>query len=357
MERVPITTTVMLIRLNGIVDRELAFRFLPLYLLSQTEFEYFYLDHQFPNAETKDEAETLTEAPRLPDGSITSLRYNEICRGVTGEFFKNSIQLDIWVNNTKLAIKLSKASIHIAGTAHRAEGEAAARFLVAELNRIQNTVIPSIIVEEWMAALFEILCRAEEECPDINAIDQTVRDTVWTKLVAVHTDPAPEMLALVESMFTDYINNFARTILLALPLLDVTSESELCTPDLSIAVIEIPMINHNYALGYNVRLGKLHKLINSLDNGWVSYYRPDENDAVRIHIPYVSNNPEKRKNHYSIIVYRTGSVTQSTNDTAQTDDIYAAMMALCRENENLIRNPWKTTKQKEVKVLRRKKIK
>jgi hypothetical protein len=105
------------------------------------------------------------------------------------------------------------------------------------------------------------------------------------------------------------------------------------------------MINYNYSLECRIDLGKLSEIINSYDKFFSVYDSDAPNCGLNIQIPYdeIKNRPKnhnKEVPHHSIMVYKTGNITQSGPEHELNRDIYYKFISIIKQHINDIRSPF-----------------
>lgn len=325
-----VTTMTIVSALSGEID------YLKFYRILQT----IYKTYPFIKSLGKDKL-PFCEKP----GTIISIRGPNGERGVkTGKSpFKNAITMDMATSTKNVSIKLSKKSIHISGANSFTDGEEAVGYIMEKLTRVQNMIdrlngdddkkgaFFDWMVEKTKGSNFNVRVVTKKEYGAINIYFENFipENTINTSLPEEH-DFDKEIVDYLASFFPEF--DFHREFV---EFLAYFFDLDHVIKGVNILGTEMAMVNYNYKLGFQVDRLKLDQFING-NNGFLSRYNNSLATCVTIELPYIPNPNsiiKRKKNkvpHHTILVYKSGSVTFSANDTEKAEETYNLFIDVIR---------------------------
>lgn len=230
----------------------------------------------------------------MKNGPIVSVSFDGISRGIKKKDFRNSITLYITQNFDKtLSVKISKNKLHICG--------------ITSFQRAHETV------EYIISILRDIIKNVNElkKIPKIKFIKESYLDNK-NDFVKKYRH---------EYNNIDYLNF----------LYWIYEVENIINGELTITNLKEAMINYNYDIGFPINRWNLFLLFNDKkDEGFYTYYNNSINYSVII--VYKDDN----NNFHTIIVYKSGLVTQSGKKINEIKALYNKFMNIIYNNKDKI---------------------
>ncbi len=230
----------------------------------------------------------------MKNGPIVSVSFDGISRGIKKKDFRNSITLYINQSIDKtVSVKISKNKIHICG--------------------ITNFESAYIIV----AYIIDVISKIIREVDEIKKIP---------KIKFIKDAYLNDKYDFVKSYRNEYNNvNYLNFLYWLYNLEDIV------VGNLKIISLKEAMINYNYDIGFPVDRWNLFLLFNDKKHeGFYTYYNNSINYSVIIIYK------DQFSNFHTIIVYKSGLVTQSGKKISEIKNLYNKFMSIVYENKNKI---------------------
>ena len=323
------TTRTILFQFTGQVDLELLAQTLPL------------VPMVFDKAWRRGTKPKVTQFP--PYGCIYSVRYANVCRGVWGPPFKNSVMVDISLGNQSVNVKISKKSIHICGIRAKPMGHKLSQLLldyaarahtqlqafsaltpdvqaqllaaVLEGTRGATTTFPKYVVrkvqykEKFKARRFEEGTETVLACKPLDAAATAGHVGVNTDIVVWISEMLRELRRHEDvAAWLEWLRGAAGRRLFGGDALVLDPEPHNV------------MINCSYSLGFPIKKDILKQIIDQRDD-FVAHYDNTIDYYVNVELVYdddelvnqrVLVSKKKRLAVHTFIVYDSGHVMQSS---------------------------------------------
>lgn len=328
-ERLQVTTMTLVIKLSGNIDVNSA-----VYL-----FPVIYVPVKNGRASSKCKL-PKSEIP----GTIFSARRKGFARGVvrnTSNPFKNAATIDISTSRKNVSIKLSPHSVQLCGASCKMDGTEAVDQIILHLERMEGIIakMKKLPTEAINAANWVKSASKGEKIPQVGEAETEVEE----HYVKIPTCAPPETL---RRDFVEVFLPLCDDFLYHRPLcavFDHILNLEKIITDGPVRILNMGevMVNYNYSLGFEVNRTMLNKYIDGR-NGFISRYNNALASSVTIELPYPPRGDavaRRRKNkipHHTLLVYKSGSVTQSGPGEALMRDAYYLFMETIREIRNFI---------------------
>lgn len=325
-----ITTTTLILQLEGQVVPEAAFQLLPITRV---------------NMPVKRSA-AKCKLPHCPTpGAILSMKFKNSTRGVVRSIkrpFKNAVTIDISTSKKNISVKLSDFKMQICGAPSKEDGHEAATLIIQHMKYIQYVLYkmrdnPKLTLEiiEWVNenTKGELVERTKWEDVGVLKVAKTFTDYIVvypSKSIPAHFDY--EIAMFIAGMCADFYyhsdmlvkTNFMPNVV------------DIISPNLSIKAIDYAMVNYNFDIGFRIDRERLDMFINER-NGFFSRYNNEHATCVTVEFPYVpeeNGNIKIKKNKVhkiSFLNYSSGMTTLSSNGNSITRDVYYLYMNTIRE--------------------------
>lgn len=324
-----ITMMTVIFNIEGGVQIEEAFHFLPITFINATK----KIKGKVPNH-------------RIP-GKIVSLRYKDKVRGMNiGKAFANSVAVDMSMKDKVISMKLCTGKIQSCGAQSIEAAVKAANFLLKHLTDTQRMIdsmricknLPEVI--QWV----KDLTRGEEYYG--TKITKNSKIVIVEKYLDHVIDWKDEKMPyrFIKSI-VDYLLSFAYEyeshrefsdkLDLIASLVDVVRTAP------KIAAYRCAMVNYNYNLGFLVDREALNSIINDTPEcGMSARYNNILMTSVIVEIPYETEETvykKKKASKITFLVYRTGSVTLSGLGGEIAERAYLKFMNFISEYYDLIK--------------------
>lgn len=226
-------------------------------------------------------------------GPIISVSYDGVSRGIKKKDFRNSITLYINFNKKVISVKISKNKIHLCG----------------------------ITSFEGANELIEIIINLLEDIlNNVNRIKQQHKINFVKTAYLYNTDD------FIKCFRNEYTEKDFLKFLYWLYNLD-----DIIIGELKVLNLKEAMINYNYDLGFSINRWELFSLFSDLEYmGFYCNYNNSINYSVII--IYKDND----NNFHTIIVYKSGLVTQSGKKIEQIERLYNIFMDIIFKNKSKI---------------------
>lgn len=301
-----ITTITMVFRMKGEIDLHTLFPLLPI-----TKLDLPVKSGRSSNVKN-------FKIPVLaPAGSIVSARVEDqvlgIVRSTSKKAFKNSITLDMAIKTKYINMKVSRQTIQMTGPKSIDNGKEAVVYLIKHIYHI-NSMLRQMYTNpiERDAAIEWVLANTKS-----SDTYMMYEDGDWDIDYGVEmpTCPIPDNINKIFADFllshiTKYDSYLTYTLFLNLIK---NKKSCIITQPYDIGKVEIGTININYSLNFMIDRHKLVNLINGR-NGFLARFVNSIETKASIELPCPELGPRGSKNKqpsHSILVYRSGKVTQS----------------------------------------------
>lgn len=341
-DKLEVSNMVIIVQLSHDIDNNLAFHLLPITKMA------------LPVVTGKNKC-------KLPHcsvpGSMISIRHRDKVRGLvtsTSNAFKNAVNIDISIARKNISVKLSGSNkMQMCGAKSLNDGIEAAQYIVEHLTRIQR-ILDSMnadpnLTQKTIDWVTEATCG-----PDV-IVKQY--ETVGTGTIKLNVPKYTTMSSIVipsdAEIPSDMNCDLARYLLqLAVDYehhdmfkskIDFLPNLSFVAPlDLKVSAAESATVNFNYSLGFEIDREALNEEIQNY--GFDSRYNPAmRRYDVAIELPYTPDpnsiiNREKKGKvpHHTLMVYRTGSVTQSGPNVELAKDVYYRFMSAISEIRPII---------------------
>jgi len=295
-------------------------------------------------------------------GSILSLRFAGYTRGiyrsVSKTHFRNSITIDISTKVKNISLKLSESKIQMCGPTSMEMGKEAISHLFNHIRKIQEELeymqsVPNDTMStvKWLTihTKGEPTTRELKEVKQCKNVNLAVVETYDDFKVVI---PSEEDLCKAEkggSIDRRVANFFLRLC----P--EFNYHSELCedfdhvldldyvlSGDLKCGTIFKAMVNYNYRLGFKINRSRLKTVFSESEDKWTARFDPRLDHTVTLQIPYevpermrFMRKPNKVHCH-TLMVQKSGVVTQSGPDDEMMKEAYLAFMKLIQQNKKYI---------------------
>ena len=308
-ENLKVTTMTIVMPLTGSVDLDLVY---PLLEITRLDM---------PDGKRKSGKRKIPFTGIL--GAILSARYKGHSRGIVknsnGNYFRNSITIDIGTAEKNINMKLSKNKIHMCGATSSAQAMSAANLLIGHLYSIQEILDHMEANPEVTQRTFDWLrvsLKGEEmEVPSFTiSMDQV--EPIIANMIATPTSLPDDVDKLVHDFLIKQTPNFWCHQDFCSHLDWIRNVKRVIVPPIGVIEVQKIMVNYNYDLGFGINRWNLFNKINGL-NGFAARYNNASDHSVTVELPYVvpegmKINRRKDKVHCHIfIVYKSGLVTQS----------------------------------------------
>lgn len=196
---------------------------------------------------------------RHPSGSISSLRWRKICRGAPGEFFRNSITVDLWNEMKSVSIKISEKKLQMCGSKTMEMGEGAAYKIIEIINEsvrfIRNCRANPIIFDNaylWLRAN----CRGKKVKREVESV---VDDMVCVNEVSDYEIEWPRVKSapkkyryFVENMIERMDDLWNYSDMIYYYSFFKTADPLVISEKLIVTKVGRSMVNKNYNLGFPI---------------------------------------------------------------------------------------------------------
>lgn len=330
-EDLNVTTMTVLVSLIGTINRETAFNLLPIIKIDMPVRKSYSSKCKLPHCSKP--------------GSILSMSYRHKRRGIIkteAAAFRNSCTLEISLQTKNVNVKLSPKSLYITGARSKDHGYETATYIMTYLKQAQNIIEKIKHERPLMDEIVEWVIK-NTKGPAISRRTETVTASGVT--LVIHKEDnllsypltAPiEMDYEILSVLLDMMGDFEHHSEYCKKLKYLYEVSNVISPDLGIASVEEVMVNYNYSLGFEVMRDALSDHMNT-EPGFSASFNKDLVTYVLIEVQYTTDKTSKiqrRKNkipHHSILVYRSGSVTQSGPNKESVQKVYYEFMNIIQK--------------------------
>lgn len=314
-----ITTMTLIFRMRGLIDIDTIFPLLPIKRISSEEYRTINKRVNVKNL----------KIPLVKPGSIISAKYKDQKRGLivsNSKPFKNSISMYISTQMKYINMKISPHTIQITGAKSFANGREAVNHFVNHIYNIHDNLRNmNENPEERDKAVEWILkkSRGFSFLKDLENGEKILSDRL--ELVDYNSEEnKSEFIKFLSSYIIDfkdpeyiengsYQNDDYNTYKIFLNLLK-QRDSCIVEHPYKIRKMDISTLNINYSLGFLVDRQKLYELINGREGFSAEYHNTIVNRCtILLPCPELPPNGTKNKKPvHSILVYRSGAVTQSS---------------------------------------------
>lgn len=330
-DSIPITTTVMMVKIEGIIVYKNAFFLLKI--------------HRIPDFKIRSKRKIKIPHPGN-SGLITSASYNGITRGIVkkpnGKPMKHTVILDISTKSQNVNLGVSASIIRVCGVTHDIIAIEAVNHLFDnlhwiqdELDYIQSHLIEAEQVINWLenntkGDKYRVV-KGTDILTDGDTFEEVFGLTYPNKIPYSIDNRIAKFMLLY---FLDYVYDadyYPRhdhycirlksilTIKYVIGTQDDKDKSIIVKSNekLKILNIKLVMVNHTFNLGFEINRLRLAEEINQIGN-FVANHDPNINKSVTINYfytlpdelkPYVVD--KRHTGRISLIVYKVGSVTLS----------------------------------------------
>lgn len=293
-----------------------------------------------------------------PYGCVYSAKYYIYIRGVditkSKRIFRNSITMYVETDKKVINAKLSTNNIQMCGGTHINDGLEMANILIDHIYKIKN-MIKKIYdnYEEANKARNFILELTKGEIIDrdkeVNLSERlfeidSIKDYICTK-IPKHYIPPKDINKDFFYFFAQYTeqqyhSDFQEKLDWIFKYQDVLYGLDRIAPK----IINTSMVNINYKLGFPINRFYLALYLDKQD-GMFAKFNNCCMPYASIEIPLISQIPkaiDKGKiDYHTIIIYRSGSITQSGQGGAQMEEVYCRFMRnIHKYKEELIKPEW-----------------
>jgi|SRR6056297_162436 len=341
-----ITTITAICDMKGDIDQETFFNLLPITKIETSP------DNEKSKAK-KYKFKTLGKP-----GTILSARYNEryrgIVRSVNTKAFKNSITFDISTEKKVVNIKLSRKTVHLTGVKSVGNGQEAIRYIVKHVYTIDDLLKRMNAYRNLRDRTIEWVRQNTKGENMLIKNSKSVYE-IFTKtqfpLITI-----PEDVDLQYAMFLlEFIDEYENHNIYSM-FLEYVKRCEKCINEgpYDIDKFRIGTMNINYYLGFFVNRRVLNKLIQNKKPEYTSrFYNVIENKVTinKICPELPPSGSKKKRPRHSLLIYKTGMVTQSGPRPDLMKEVYDEINAFIREHKDMIEsyNPEERTKKLTVK--------
>lgn len=337
IDRLPITTMTSLATLTHSIDISTVFKLLP--LISREEF-----DIAFEAQKGNPKIASLDKLPHCSPGSIIDVRDQKGHRGwhpKPTKPFKNTFTFDYSTDTKNISVKITPISIHTCGVKSMSEEIKNVDSILEVINRAVIFQRNMIHYEDEFDRVIQMTKGEKIECKVTSAscsgndviIIEDIKDD--HEIVFPPKDSLNEVERYLVSLCYDFkfhsqLVSYLDELLQLKPVLvkrlelpsgvenaESIDEEENEDEILKCVMTEEVMVNYNYSLGFSINRTKLALLIDG-EKGFVARFINTIDNRVSIELPYappkitfVKRKPNK-VSHHTFLVYRTGSVTQSS---------------------------------------------
>lgn len=325
----PITTMTLVYRMSGLIDLATIFPLLPIKRLDISAF-----------SGKKNNVKNFKIPVVSEPGSILSAGFGHEVRGIirssAPEAFKNSITLDISTKLKNINMKISPQTIQLTGAKSFSGGREAVEYFIDHVYNIDNMLREMNYKPEERDAAMEwvientkgitMLIRdyevengfyIENQINMIDIKDNLVKQEIEDKKLNIKFIEflLSYVLDFKDPHFLDNGSSMDDSHSTYNLFLNLLKNKECCIIDYpyGIEVMDIGTININYSLGFLVDRHKLANLINGYKGFFGRFFNSIENKStIQLPCPELPPRGSKRKQPmHSILVYRSGAVTQS----------------------------------------------
>lgn len=337
----------LIFRMSGLIDIDTIFPLLPIKRISPKEY----------NSSGKRVNVKNLKIPLVKPGSIISAKYVDQKRGLivsNSRPFKNSISMYISTQMKYINMKISPHTIQITGAKSFANGREAVNHFVNHIYNIHNNLRNMSQNPEERDQVIEWIlkkCRGFSFLKDIGDERKVISDRL--ELIDCDSEKIKKGLNLefvkflssyiIDFKDPDYIENCSyqnddyNTYKIFLNLLKLRDSCIIEHP-YKIRKMDISTLNINYSLGFLVDRQKLYKLVNGREGFYAEYSNTIVNRCtILLPCPELPPNGTKNKKPvHSILVYRSGAVTQSSPHPALMKKAYEKFNKLVRRIKPMI---------------------
>lgn len=328
-----------------------------------SEIKISKLFHLFPitvpkkiREEGKSKIRIIIDRESGPVGSIYSAKYLMFVRGIdrtkSDKIFRNSITIDVETSKKVINAKVSSNTIQMCGASHIDDGKEMADIIIGHIEEIQNMLnymkenpqlsinAVNFILENTKGE--KINRSRETPINDTLTINDNIIDN---KCIDLKYDKLPENIDPDIVKFLLKYNEYKNHNEYKEKLEWILKTSAVIENKISIKTINSCMVNINYKLGFNVNRFYMALYLDKQDGMYVKY----DNSImqhVSVEIPCISRLEKTKTNknktdYHTIIVYKSGSVTQSGQGGAAMEDAYCRFMRnVIRFKDELIKPEW-----------------
>ena len=333
-EDIPVTTCTMVIKLTHKIDHVSSFHFLPITRLD-TQASRGSSKCKLPHCSTP--------------GAILSMKHDGMVRGIiknNKSGLKNSVTIDISISHKNISAKLAPSSIHMCGLKSTDDAYETANLLIDHVRAVQRVLD---LIHGNLEAAHKAVDWVKEHTkgPDISRANWQL---ITSEKVTLRIDrsemcssiikpsiPVPDDVDLkIANFLLSFCDDFVYYHDLAAKLDCVFQVKQIIPPELEIEVLNEHMVNFNYSLGFSVDRSRLSRLINGR-SGFIASFNNGLAHGVKIELPYelteemAARCKKDKIPHHTILVYKTGSVTQSGPNRKMMRDVYYMFIDLVSE--------------------------
>lgn len=277
--------------------------------------------------------------PLTPIGNIISMRIKEKNIGlITSEknSFPNSLSIKMSIGHKYLDCKLCEKLVHFTGVSKEDDITIGANLIIEHLNKlddfltyIKNNRSQAENTINWVLKMtlgpketrvnnleFDTHIVAQEELYDTINNNELV-------IPNCHNKEFTEYLLGYRHRMTDH-KDLTNRLLSILKI-----ENNITTKNIDIISNEVHMINYNYKLDFRVNRNMVNTIFDG-KFGFSTRFDLDKNSYVALDLPLNDSyvNSKKKSKKHTILVHKTGSVTQSSPNRTLAKEAYLKFMAL-----------------------------
>ena len=332
-EENPVATMTIVVNLNGEIKIPMLFHLIPIVYAKTKE-------------EGKSKKKIIIEKGYGSVGSIYSAKYDNYIRGIdrtkSDKIFRNSISIELETSKKILNAKISSNTIQMCGASHKKDGEETANIIINLIYEIKemlhyindnqekadNTINYILSVCKGSSVAREKL----ELFSDNMIITHKIKDYKFVKIDLNEEIDEEEIDMKILSFFAryddyEYYYDFKEKIEWIMSVKNIAISN---INNIDIQMVNLSMVKVNYKIGFNINrfllalyLHKEDGIFAKFDNSCMQY--------VSIEIPCISKTKKtKNKNnkidYHALMVYRSGSVTQSGQGGKAMEDAYIRFM-------------------------------
>jgi hypothetical protein len=294
-----------------------------------------------------------------PYGCIYTAKYGNKIRGVdvtkSDKIFRNSITTYIETEKKVINSKISATSIQMCGGTNIKDGNEITDIIIKHiydikdiLTKIDNNYEEAVEAMEYILEISKgepISREKETNISDRIFTTELIDDYICEKINKHHKPPSYINIEFFNffSKYNEqqYHSDFRTKLEWILKTKDVINGIDRIAPRL----INTSMVNINYKLGFSVNRFLLALYFDKQDGLFVKFNNSIMPYAA-IEIPFISKvektkNKDNKIDYHTIIVYKSGSVTQSGQGGKPMEDAYCRFMRnVIKYKEELIKPEW-----------------